>query len=268
MWKKGPSYSFKKACAIIAVATLCSSGVSMLAFFGLRSFCAKKSELTSDKIEKLIQGVAVGEPIYMPFLARALGLSCDKQQSLNSFDRNEGEKKLIETCFLKEAHLKIIKPNILFIDYQPRIPLAFLANYANTVIDEEGVCFPLYPFFTPKKLPKVFLSEKNFQREGKIWGKKIPSEEMILLQEVMTLFQGKNLLQIDFKKKGEESLGKREIVIIIENEGHSHTLRLQAGHLRENIKNYFLLSNDYLKKEKKNCIIDFRLPHMAFTQWS
>jgi hypothetical protein len=208
-------------------------------------------------IHKLIQKRPPSDFLKTPYLAQLLHLSCEKKTSLSQFDFKKAEKELISSFVIKRATIKKIKPDTLYIDYTMRHPIAYLADMSNTAIDEEGFLFPFAPFYTPKYLPEIYFGTP-FQEN--IWGTQIEAEKMTIVKEILTKFPNQCLSWMDLSKLSAPSLGQREIVIEIEN----HLLRLSTLEFKKEIYRYFLLKNDCLKKLKNRCIIDLRLPEVAY----
>ena len=79
---------------------------------------------------------------------------------------------------IKKASIKKIPPGTLYIEYQMRVPLAYLGDYTNTALDEEGYLFPFSPFFTPKKLPIIYL---GLQQDDAQWGMTLKQDQRLQL---------------------------------------------------------------------------------------
>ena len=109
------------------------------------------------RIVAIVQSTPQADSLKTAYLAEILDLSLDRPANLYQFDSDEGVLTLLSNSLIKEASIRKIHPGTLLISYQMRTPVAYVGEYANTVIDEEGVLFPFRPFFTPKRLPVLYL---------------------------------------------------------------------------------------------------------------
>ncbi len=226
-------------------------------------------------IVAIVQKNAQSEALKTMYLAQLLDLSFDRPVNIYQFDEDEGEKKLNASPVIKKAHIKKIRPGILYIDYQVRTPMAYLGNYSNTAIDQEGNIFPFRPFFTPKTLPSFYLKNLN---EKNAWGTslKYNKEFQLALKvlkkaEVLTR-QNIIITQIDVSQAYLESYGQRQIVMTLtqqigKNEEKMITyLRLNTDNYAQNIDNYITLCLQKNQSKTYEKIIDFRIPHLAFIE--
>ena len=139
------------------------------------------------------------------------------------------------------------------------------------------------PFFSSKKLPEIYLGEEGVKES---FAEKKPSFETPLQSkytelsfQILTLLtdHGKDLFmikKIDVSHAFAQTLGKREIVIILENtlpEGIStHFLRISPKEFAKELANYLSLRPRLLESENlekgavKQKVIDLRLSKLAF----
>ncbi len=102
-----------------------------------------------------------------------------------------------------------------------RTPVAYLGDYTNVAIDEEGTMLPFLPFFTPKNFPKIYLGEELTN----LWGGRLSSKKYLLSRELLGRLQqlGMTIKSIDVSRIDSFSYGQREIIVFvedrIENEG-------------------------------------------------
>lgn len=235
----------------------------------------------------IVQACPQKEALKTVYLAELLNLSVDKPINLYQFDTKKGEQRLMSSPLIKQAIIKKIRPGTLYIDYTIRLPVAYLGDYTNTALDEEGYIFPFSPFFTPKKLPAFYLGLRKVEKE---WGACLGKNEGLRLAfEVLRKMQEKalNVTEIDVSRAFADSYGQRQIVVTLE-EGrefiqkgklvsvtHSYILRFNTEDYQQNLAN-FLVLKDYLNakaqsesspissKNKKPMMIDLRIPHLAF----
>jgi hypothetical protein len=239
------------------------------------------------RIVAIVQSSSQTDDLKTSYLAEILELSYDKPSNLYQYDSVEGVNKLLENPLIKEASITKILPGTLYIQYQMRIPVAYVGEYANTAIDSDGVLFPFRSFFTPKRLPIIFLGI----REGEwVWGnslKEHPSFTLAfsILQEVETLKQDRlRVKQLDLSQAQADSFGQRQVVMIMTENGHQLTdssteerlfyLRLNPSETAQALANFSTLYNVLFKQgvessrngfeTGKPVLVDLRIPHLAF----
>jgi len=213
------------------------------------------------RIRTIVQKRSPQDTLKCAYLAEVLGLSSDRKSYLYRFNIKEGEKRLQENPLIKKAIIKKVKPHTLFVDYALRKPIAYVADFANTAVDEAGVLFPFAPFYTPKNLPEVYFADAG---ENQVWGRRIGEAKMRLVREILELFPAHSLSWIDLSKSESEHLGEKEIIV----GNKKHLLRLSKGAYKKEIGYYALLNQLYLDSRKECCTIDFRLPDVAFIKFN
>ena len=241
---------------------------------------ARERRLHDDqyRIVAIIQKNPQKEELKTMYLAELLDLSIDRPVNLYGFNGAEGEQKLLASSLIKNAVIKKISPGTLFIDYQMRAPAAYLGNYRNTALDEEGFLFPFRPFFTPKMLPSIYLGLD--EGEETHWGMNLGSRNDFKLAfnvlKRLEPLRRQNLVinRIDVSQAFADSFGKRQIVVVLEEkEGLAGSnqengliyLRLDPDQYAQNLKNYETLrGTEERSKNDKMRIIDLRVPHLAF----
>lgn len=233
----------------------------------------------------IVQRTPTHEHFKTVYLAELLELSVDRPRNLYQFSVRSAEEKLLSSPVIKGVSVSRILPGTVVIDYVPRRPCAFLADYFNAAIDEERVVFPFNPFFTPKRLPEIYLGERA---KGIKWGEKMESEELELAFSLLALVSHyccdstSFVSRVDLSHLHAPSYAKREIVLVIEErlpkvmEGKSfiwantHSLRLSPDNYRQQLANYITLRT-YLREHERPVMeggsrlsIDLRLPELAF----
>lgn len=268
---------------------------------GLNYFIHQKylsSSRPLDFISFIIQTGPQKEVLRTEYLCQLMDLSKDNPKKISSFDVKLAEKKLLTSPLIQEAFVKVIKPSSIYIDYTVRQPVAKIRDFENLAIDKEGYPIPMYPFFPPKNLPEIFLGAESFPEclEGKLlidWGRPIEGALAEISLDVLQKLQplSKDLFKIksiDVSKALDESLGKREIVIALENEllihldqdpfSSIHLLRLSSKNYAKELGNYLELRKTVLEEEigslkntfpnqgsiLKEKIIDLRIDQLAF----
>lgn len=276
---------FRTALVWILASTLLISGSAVAGLFYFQFVKAQRGRDDKYKIVAIVQTSSEKESLKTVFLAELLDLSIDKPANLYRFNAKEAKRKLLAYPFFKKVQVSKIIPGTLHIDYSLREPLAFLEDYQNTAIDADGIPFPVKPFFTPKKLPMIYLGFGNSDSEEGNFGWGIPLKSryaevaLALLNFVSEhcCSETLHLRRIDVSHAFSPSYGQRQVVIVMENyaekeEGGRTILQIQPHILRISLENYrqelanYLTLREYLQKEKESqpLIIDLRIPHLAF----
>ncbi len=256
---EGMMYSRKKAILTIAISTLLVSGsvATFLLFFRLQEVFHQKNEAYN--IQKIVQTGVQYEALKTLFLAEILELSSDHPTNIFDFDVQEGANKLLSTHVIEKVDIKKVKPATLYIDYEVRSPLAHLGELSNTLVDREGVLFPEHPFYSPKKIPTLYLGGKELR-----WGEKIDSTKLSLANAILETLNGLHVTLVDLSLADAKTLGTREIVVMVQHKKALHTLRLPTERWAEALHHYTLLVKSVLSTSPQSTIIDLRLVDMAF----
>lgn len=246
-------------------------------------------------IKAIVQTGPQKEALKTGYLAELLDLSIDKPTLSSDFDVKEADKKLVESPVIKEAKVKIKEPGILYIDYTTRQPIALLLDYENVALDQEGCPFPVAPFFTPKKLPEIYLG----MEEELEWNRPITGEKIELAFALLEMINGPivgdlfNVKRIDVSSACEMSYGRREIVLFAQDEIYipfqgkevrfviPRILRLPTKKYAQELGNYLKFREQRLEKEKAELklpkegqtivqcptvTIDLRISQLAFIE--
>jgi hypothetical protein len=189
-----------------------------------------------------------------------MGLCSDQPIALTSFNIQKAEEIVKKSPVIKEARLKLIKPDTVYIDYTARQPVAALLDFENVALDADLTPFPIAPFFSPKKLPGIYLGLKSFA-----WNTPLKDPRPRLALHVLKSLQNLSLHVkiVDVMNSCAPSLGKREIVIVLDEDGFSKYLRLTPKNFDQEIANYLQLRPN-LPAEAQ--VIDLRVPHLGFIE--
>lgn len=270
--------------------------LNALAFGFIRGYQYWKRTCTIDyrvPIKAIVQTGPQKEALKTSYLAELLGLSIDEPVLSSDFDLKKGRESLLSSPVIKEAEIKFKEPGILFVDYTIRQPICFLHDYDNIALDSEKVPFPFLPFFTPKKLPEIYLGLE----EEIVWNTPIAGEKIDLAFDLLNILKGPivcdlfNVKRIDVSLAFEKSFGRREIVLFTEDllvfthKGQEvqfvfpRLLRLTKKSYSQELSNYLKLREQLLEKEQRKLsfpqeeekgviypykVIDFRIPQLAF----
>jgi hypothetical protein len=242
------------------------------------------------RIASIVQTGPQREALKTTYLAELMQLSVDHPQNIHSFDPHVAKAALLRSHVIKDASVKVMPPQTIYVDYTIRQPVAFLDDYENIAIDEEGYLFPLFPFFPPKKLPGVYFgSSLTNPLQGKAFELALTLVRLLGEPAYKGLF---HIRRIDVSNINASSYGRREIVLLTEDqifqksEGKEclfvlpRLLRLSLKNYAAELGNYLKLREQLLEQECKNLsftdgqdfcrlpekVIDLRLANLAFVQ--
>lgn len=267
--------------------------VSGLAWMGWLYYLHLKELRYQDKqyaITAIVQTTSQSEGLNTGYFAELLGLSVDRPSNLYQFDTKEGTQTLLACPLIKKAVIKKILPQTLYIDYLMRTPAAYVGDYTNTALDREGILFPFNPFYTPKRIPILFLGLQDVEKG---WGDSLEGHEGLKLafemMDFMRTIKGLEtvaLKKIDVSQAFAESYGQRQIILLVEEsldiikEGKPAIvlkpvfLRLNVdeyqkclmsySHLRSYLRTQVEESIDTNKQTLEPAIVDLRIRQLAF----
>lgn len=303
MHSNSPEWTMRQAlfCLIGSTAlTLCLS----LGGYWIWSHQRQK-HLSEEKyrVVAIIQTGPEKEALKTSYLAELLGLSVDLPVSIYAIDLKKAEQKLLASPLIKASKIKRIPPATLYIDYEVRKPIAWLADYLNTAIDHDGFLFPGAPFFSPKNLPEIYLGlppfgspEDREGRKGGQWLAPLKNRYLILAFEILQFLEGSpwreglHVKRIDVSNAFAPSLGQREIVLFTEEEISMRQngkeivcvfpkiLRLAPKEYSQQLGNFFALRKSMTEDYRRQIasiqeggkfsprIIDLRIPQLAFVE--
>lgn len=212
---------WRKALAWVFLSTLLISGSLGAVLLYWRYHRANRASDSRYTIVAIIQSSDSNEPLQTDYLAELLGLSMDQPSNLYRFNTQEAAQKLLTSPIIKSAEVKKILPGMIYVKYSLRKPAAYIGDYLNAAIDEDGRLIPAKPFYTPKNIPELFLGLP----EGLSWGNNIFNEKTALAQSVLNdanqlNFSQCQLRRIDVSKAFSKRFGEREIVLSFETNTH------------------------------------------------
>lgn len=268
----------KKALLSVLISIIFVSGpFAVLTFYNNYKNAQQKAD-PAYQITAIVQASNDIETLPTIYFSELLQLSIDRPINIFEFKLHDALKNIMKSPLIKSASVKKIKPGIIHIEYALRKPIAFLGDYTNTAIDSEKVAFPFKPFFTPKRLPSIYLGEDTMMTWGfpiqfdsdqntkncinllcstgayELINNKIDLAFNILQTLAHNLKDNSlTLCEIDVSKAFAQSYGKRQIVLSFEErkenyfEGapvttlYNHLIRLCPDHLYQQLANYLLL---------------------------
>ena len=304
--KKPPAYlPLTHALAWIVGSTLVFSGSSYTA---MKHYFKEQKKIKADPqlfIRSIIQTGPQKEALKTEYLAELMGVSANRPSCIRGFDLEKAEKRLLLSPLISQATVKCTLPATLYVDYTVRQPIAWLEDYSNVVFDREGYPFPFSPFFTPKKLPAIYLGLGPFgessydpEREAAQWHTPLKGKYFALALDLLKHVTDPKVADLFFIKRIDvsnafaESAGTREIVILTEDviskriDGKDvelcvpRILRLSTKNYPQELGNYLKLREQLLEEEAKftpavgsaaavrlpEKIIDFRIQKLAFIE--
>ena len=201
-------------------------------------------------------------------LTELLDISRDKPQNLYSFDAVQASTALLQCPVIKKAVCRRQPPGIIHVDYVVREPCALLADYSNVALDRDQFCFPLRPYFTPKRLPELYLGVGELS-----YNKPLDSKEANLAFKVLDyaktiLPPSCRIVRIDTNKAFAKSAGVQEVVVALEDGGRTRYLRLNPLTYQKSLNRYTSLQDvfDQINSSCPTQIIDLRSPSIALVK--
>jgi len=300
---KSPEWTLRQAIVCLLGSTLLTLALSLGSYYLWTKH--RQTRLNDEKyrIVAIIQTGPEKEALKTAYLAELLSLSADQSLSIYAFDLKKAERKLLSSPLIRDAKIKRLPPGTLYIDYEVRKPIAWLADYQNTGIDRDGYLFPMTPFFSPKQLPEIYLGmpafgsqEDRSGRKGGQWLTPVQNRYLALAFEILQFFEGSpwkeglRVKRIDVSNAFAPSLGQREVVLFTEEELNVRQndreivcvfpkiLRLAPKDYSQQLGNFFALRRSMMEDYRRQLasiqqsgrfaprIIDLRIPQLAFVQ--
>jgi hypothetical protein len=278
---KSKKLSLAQSLGWILFSTLLISGSVFVLLYYYKKQRVEGSIDSSERITAIVQTGPKKEALKTVYLAELMGISVDRPEPLFRFDVKRAEEKLLSSPVIKKASVKLLSSGTLYVDYTTREPQAWLYEYENTAIDEEGYLCPVYPFFSPKNLPEIYLGLPPFGQYPVLgWNIPLKGKEIELAFSLLKLIketEAEELIKIkriDVSNAFSESYGMREIVLICEdrigNVPHTRLLRLSPKNYPQELGNYLKLREQLIEKERNSGptekVIDLRLSKLAFIE--
>lgn len=250
----------------------------------------EKLQSPAYRISSIIQTGPEKEALKTAYLAELLGLSADAPMQLYGLNPRKAAQMLLSSPLIAHAKVKRLPPSTLYIDYEVRKPMARVADFQNTAIDREGYLFPIDPFFSPKRLPEIYLGLSADTG----WHIKSPyfdlALEILQFLETAPWKEGLRIERIDVSNAFAPSLGQREVVLFTEEElsvrkengeivcVFPKILRLAPKDYTQQLNNFFALRKTMMEDYRRQIasleeggrfaprIVDLRIPQLAFVE--
>jgi len=272
--------------------------INLIAYVGILTYRYFKNAEALDyevPIKAIVQTGPQREALRTNYLAELLGLCINRPILCTEFDLKQAKEILLTSPVIQEADVKLKEPGILYIDYTIRKPLCYLKDFKDVALDDKKVPFPTASFFTPKKLPEIYLG----MDEEIMWNEPLRGEKIELAFQLLKILTGPivsdlfNVKLIDVSSAFESSCGRREIVLMTEDEllgihngeevrhHFPKLLRLSTKNYASELSNYLKLREQILEQEEGEIappeqgekvvahspkVIDFRIPQIAFIE--
>ncbi len=255
MSKKLP---FVQALAWIILSTLFISGGGGKAIRFYVKNHHLKSTHPSFYLSRILQTGPQKEALKTNYLAELMQISASSPTPLAKFNPDLARKRILGSPVVKQAVVKRIEPDTIYVDYTVYQPVAMLADFTNTALSEEGIAFPLYPFFTPKQLPEIYLGINQVR-----WKSVLEDRRLDLALHLLRLSEKLpcKIHWIDVSKVFSSRLAEREIVVEVEEGERRLFLRLNPKSFDKALGNYLELRKT-LPLEVG--VIDLRLENLGF----
>lgn len=242
---------------LIIVVSCCV--ISLPAYLFL--FGEKKYEATI--LTTLIQKTPTVNALSPRFFSNYLGLRPQGRNiAIRKLDIQKINKKLKAFPIFKTIEAEFTKEGQLLVNYHLRNPHFSLKDYTNCGVDEEGFIIPLTSFYTPKKLPQIYLGleELSFTK----------SHDTQIANQIIDFFRKNRLDQltvslIDLSKTNRMLKSHKEVIVIIEFLDKKHYLRIHPENVDKALARYISLFKEPSVKSIifNNCIFDGRIQKFA-----
>lgn len=228
----------KRPLLFILLSTLIISGTSWGVWGIYRFWLGLQAEDPRFLIKAILVKSLSEDQVHPGMIAEWLNLSVERPINLYVLNLKWAEAKILEEAHVKEVSVKRLPPATLLVQIELRRPIALVGEWTNRGIDAEGHIFPLIPFYTPKKLPRLFLGD--------------PSHFPLALK-ILAALKGESLYSLDLEKASHPSFGEREIVLNL----NGSLLRLDPDHWQEGLAKWSKLPSKDIK------IAELRIPNLA-----
>lgn len=283
-------WTMRQALFCLIGSTCLTLAVSTIGYSLWKKHRNERLRSESYRITAIIQTGPEKEALKTAYLAELLGLSVDKPTQLYALNLKKAQSQLLASPLIASAKVKRLPPSTLYIDYEVRKPIAWLADYKNIAIDRDGYLFPVDPFFSPKRLPEIYLgvaADTGWQIESPYFDLAL---EILQFLETAPWKEGLRIERIDVSNAFAPSLGQREVVLFTEEDlsvrrdggeivcVFPKILRLAPKEYTQQLSNFFALRRTMMEDYRRQIaslqaggrfaprIIDLRIPQLAFVE--
>lgn len=214
-------------------------------------------------LKALIQKTPTIDQLSPRFFSDYLGLSpLGQPLILKRLDAVKIQNRLKEFPVFKSIEAEFTPLGELCVSYDLRRPLFELYDYKNCGLDKEGFITPLVPFYSPKKLPQIYLGLKQLS-----WDEPHNISQALDIVDFFekNQFQGINLKRIDLSRLNHKLISHREIIVIVSVGNVDHYLRIHPSLIQKALVRYvsIFLEPKLKKTISKSCVFDARISKFA-----
>jgi hypothetical protein len=252
---------------IVLSVTLISGSTVTLRWWQSRTL-ERRSRDGRYTIQSIVQTGPERLALSTTYFAELLGLSIDRPVNLYAVELTKMVERLEESPVILSAKMGRLGKETLSIDYAVREPVALVADWTNCAVDWTSRLFPLSPFYTPKRLPELYIGQP-LQEGVQPWESCDERPSLTLGLEVLKKLQSSpfsklRVERIDTSKAFSASWGRREMVMRVIEGGDCHLLRLRVEEYEKALYNYLILREELARQGRGSLIIDLRIEDLAY----
>jgi hypothetical protein len=261
-----------KAFVRIAIFSLCAWAVVLGVWHWQQCRQEEKANDPRWKVEKIAHRSLTEDRLPSGVLSELLELQADNPLSLFAIQPKKMKRLLEGYPPIKQARIIRLLPSTLSIEYTLRKPVALIAGVKNVALDEMGKAIFLYPFFSPKRLPRIILphhsceSLESLQRELSSMKETAVALDLLSLLEPIAESCHFVVDIVDTSRLTHENFFRREIVVaLLPQSGKKKTLylRLCPHTISQSLSHLSSLFDHLPLPFASSCIIDLRYPCFA-----
>lgn len=273
--------SYLQAIAFIFLMTILVSGTALAASVYHKYQIKSRQKNPKYYVKKIVQKTE-GPSLDSMYIAEILGLSIDMPTNIYQLHPEYAKAYLEKSPVILEAKVQKILPDTVEVNYRTPLPIAYLFDITNTAISPEGYLFPVEPFFSPKKLPKIYLGLNRDTVCEKYWGGYIDTLSSRCAIEILQYITESNFhaffdtLFIDTSMIHLEDLFSRQIIMVMQTKKIREAVpfrclwlvHLDAQEWKKGLNRCILLAQtpEIMDENKKKITIDMRYENKAFIE--
>jgi hypothetical protein len=230
-----------RALLYIALSVIAIWGTLFFAWWYHSIALEKRQNNAQFTLKTIVSSSKTGDSLTIQQIAELLHITGETPTNLYRIDPIQAKIELESYPAIKSAVVKRLRPNALFIEYELRTPYFLLRDFENVAIDKEGYPFYLFPIFTPKKIPELYVGIQDIS-----WNIPIRLEEYTCAVELAEYIEKTypkdiKLLRIDTHNMHNASRGMQEIVVIFEERARRFYVRLDVHEYKKGLKHFLYL---------------------------
>ncbi len=258
----------KKAIGYVLLSVFIIWGSLFLTWLVHKSVLDSRKQDPRYTVAALVQSCPQYETLENWQLCELLELSRDKAPNLYDFDPKVAASKLLSYPVISKATVRRLPPSIIHVDYTLKEPYVFLSDFSNIALDKERTAFPLKPFYTPKKLPELYLGVESISYNTTLETPEAHIAFRVLAFLETALPNTFRILRIDSSKACAKTFGSQEIVVVLEDSGKTRYFRLSPRLYEVAINDYLAhkATLDQINPASLTQILDLRSPNIALVK--